>query len=72
MSLLSIVVEFDGKGSGDQGRRNWDERESVKLGVVHGVCHEHEHEGRQKSVIKLMSLKVGRCRGSCCCPGRCR
>ena len=31
---------------------------SVEMGVVHGVCHEHEHEGRQKSVIKLMSQKV--------------
>ena len=28
------------------------------MGVVHGVCHEHEHECRQKSVKKLMSLKV--------------
>ena len=59
VSLLSTVVEFDGKWSGDQGRRNWDERESVEMKVVHGVCHEHEHECRQKSVvIKLMSLKV--------------
>ena len=41
--------------------------ESGEMGVVHIVCHEHEHECRGKSVRQLMALKVERCHGSCCC-----
>ena len=56
-----------GLGTRDDGTGLRGRLESVRLGVIHFVCHEHERECRQKSVIKLMSLKVERCCGSCCC-----
>ena len=54
-----MVVEFDGKRSGDQGGRNWDGMGECRDGgctcrvspAFPSICH-------QKSVIRLMSLKV--------------